>query len=376
MGSKKKTKTIINGCTLDWDNKQKCSGFVKITYKRIQSINAGKNLNLVGVPTDTCANSLQQVLRTKMEEAREKMVKKSPYKYGTINKVPHFVLEHNFVKNTPYAECSKEDNIPFWLRTPYHLEYVLVMEEQLELILHYMCCSKRFQILVREAAFYYKNPRMKASGSEQGMLAGVLMRHFAMVQSMNKVLLKGIAHVDRQFPLARYEDKSEEAEVDLEVDQLVRELIMEKQAASTRVWILIAQVQDGQRAGFYCSGIGNNSYKKIAIEWSKGLSSHIWFYLLHQGFEAADINKLIRGPFDFKAAKEAAKAVVGRDRRNMSQSQAAMERMLEDQGKNMTWADITLGMTKKQLQEHDKELSTTARQEKELEHDYNFEKGH
>ncbi len=115
---------IINGCTLDWDNEQKCGGFVKIVYKRIQSLNTGKNRILVGVPMDTCADSLQQVLREKMEEAREKMVTKNPYKYGTTDKVPHFMLERNFVKNTPYAECSEEDNIPFWLRNPYHLEYV------------------------------------------------------------------------------------------------------------------------------------------------------------------------------------------------------------------------------------------------------------
>jgi hypothetical protein len=178
------------------------------------------------------------------------MAKKNPYKYGIIDKVPQFVLERNFIKNAPYAERSKEDNIPFWLHTPYHLEYILVMEEQLELTLHYMYYSKKFQILFREAAFYYKNPGMEASGSERGMLAGVLMRHIAMVQSMNKVLLKGIAHVDRQFLLARYEDESEEAEVDLEVDRLVRELIMEKWAAGTRVWILIAQLQDGRWAGF------------------------------------------------------------------------------------------------------------------------------
>jgi hypothetical protein len=44
------------------------------------------------------------------------------------------------------------------------------------------------------------------------------MRHIAMVRSMNKVILKGIAHVDRKFPLARYVDKTEMAEIDLEVD--------------------------------------------------------------------------------------------------------------------------------------------------------------
>ncbi len=140
LGSKKKTKKIINSCTLDWDNEQKCGSFVKIAFKRIQSLNRGKNLILVEVPMGTCANSLQQVLRTKIEGAWEKMAGKNPYKYGTINKVPRFMLERIFVKNTPYADRSKEDNILFWSGTPYHLEYVLVMEEQLELILHYMYC--------------------------------------------------------------------------------------------------------------------------------------------------------------------------------------------------------------------------------------------
>jgi hypothetical protein len=258
LGSERKTDTIINGCTLDWDNEQKCGGFMKIAYKRIQSLNTGKNLILVGVPMDMCADSLQQVLREKMEEAREKMVTKNPYKYGIIDRVPHFVLERNFVKNTPYPECSEEDNIPFWLRTPYHLEYVFVIEEHLELILHYMYWLKRFQFLFREVAFYYKNPGMEASGSEQGTLAGVLMRRIAMVRSMNKVILKGIAHVDRRFLLARYVDKTETAEIDLEVDRSVQELMMEKRVACTKVWILIAQLQDGRWAGFYRSRLGND----------------------------------------------------------------------------------------------------------------------
>jgi hypothetical protein len=64
-------------------------------------------------------------------------------------------------------------------------------------------------------------------------------------------------------------------------------------------------------------------------------------------FKAGDINALIRGAFNLKAANEAAKAVVGQDGRVMSQSQAATERMLKDNAKTMTWADITLGMTRK-----------------------------
>ena len=76
---------------------------------------------------------------------------------------------------------------------------------------------------------------------------------------------------------------------------MVRELMKEKRAAGTRVLILIAQLQDEQWARFYCSGLGNNPHKKVPIKWSKVLSSHNQFHLLHQGFVAADINRLIRG---------------------------------------------------------------------------------
>jgi hypothetical protein len=64
------------------------------------------------------------------------------------------------------------------------------------------------------------------------------MHHIAMVRSMNKVILKEIAHVDRRFLLARYIDKTETAEIDLEVDRLVQEPMMEKWGADTKVWIL------------------------------------------------------------------------------------------------------------------------------------------
>ena len=60
----------------------------------------------------------------------------------------------------------------------------------------------------------------------------------------------------------------------------------------------------------------------------------------------------------------------------MSQSQATTERMLEDHAKTLTWADITLGMTRKQIEEHEKKLAATARRETEMENNYNFEDGH
>ncbi len=79
----------------------------------MQSLFMVCNLILVGVPMDTCANTLQKVLVEKMEEARQNMVKCNTQKYGLINKVPQFVLKQDFLKNTPCDKRSEEDDIPF-----------------------------------------------------------------------------------------------------------------------------------------------------------------------------------------------------------------------------------------------------------------------
>ena len=75
---------------------------------------------LIRVLTDLDAEVLQARLQTKMEEARLKMVDQNQFKYGSIVKAPNFVLEKDFIKNTPYAERSEEDNFLFWAKMPFH----------------------------------------------------------------------------------------------------------------------------------------------------------------------------------------------------------------------------------------------------------------
>jgi hypothetical protein len=148
------------------------------------------------------------------------------------------------VKNMPYATRSTEDNIPFWAQMPYHLKYVAAHKEHLELILYYMYPSKIFQGLFGKAAFYYKNLGQEASASEWNTLAQILTRHIAMVHSMNKVILKGITHIDWRFKLTRW-DKDNPQEVDLEVMRSVREIMMEKRVSRTKAWILIPPLHNG-----------------------------------------------------------------------------------------------------------------------------------
>ncbi len=122
--------------------------------------------------------------------------------------------------------------------------------------------------------------------------------------------------------------------------------------------------------------IGNEPHKKHALEWSEGLSSHICFHLLHCEIKGEGINNLIRSGFDFKVASEAARAVLGKNGRVMSQSQAVAERVLDDHDQKQQCVDITLEMTKKQMDDQDKELAAITKRDNELDQEYNFEGGH
>jgi hypothetical protein len=122
LGSNKPTEKILDACTLEWEEDRPNGGRVKMKYKQVQSLYTAKNLILVGVPTNIDADSLQNLMLGMMEEARQKMVTQNQSKYGSLINVPKFVLEKDYIKNTPYAERSDDDDIPFWARMPFHLE--------------------------------------------------------------------------------------------------------------------------------------------------------------------------------------------------------------------------------------------------------------
>ncbi len=307
LGSKKPTKTIHDACELEWEEERENGGLVKFSYKCMQSLHTSQNLMLIGVPTDVEAEGLQMKMQEKMEEVRLKMIDRNRFRYGMIVKVPKFVLEKDFIKNTPYAERSDEDDIPGWARMPFHLECVATNEDHLDQILAYMYRSKRFQGLFGEVAFYYRNPGTDASAGERNVLAGILMRHIAMVRSMGRVYIRGL-----QFPIVKYEDE-EPGKVSFGVDRLVREIMMEKKIHGTKVWTSLAQTADGRWAGYYQFGIGNEGYKNLAMEWFASLSAHIRFHLIGRGFDSSGINNLIKGSFDIQAVKDLEQAVVGKD---------------------------------------------------------------
>ncbi len=250
-----------------------------MTFKRMQSLHTSQNLMLIGVPIDVDPKAFQIKMHEKMEEAHQKMLACNLSNYGTVSQVSKFVLEKDFIKNTPYAEQSDKDGIPFWACMPFHLECVAVNEDHLEQILAYIYQAKRFQVLFGEAAFYYKNPGPNASTGECSTLAGILMRHVAMVQSMGRFSIRGLHHPDRRFPLTKFDDDDPD-KVNICGNSSVRELMTEKKIHGSKGWTLIAQTQDRRWVGYYCFGVGNKGHKKLALEWYESLSAHIRFHLI------------------------------------------------------------------------------------------------
>jgi hypothetical protein len=222
---------------------------------------------LVGVPTNLDANALQLLLKGKMEDARQKMVVKNPYKYGAITKVPEFILERDFIKHSPYAEQSKEDDIPFWAKMPLHLEYLLKDKDMFKHILAFMYCTNQLQRILGEAAFCHWNPGFDSMAGDQKILAGVLMRHIAMVWSTSRVILKGLTKPDRPHVIQQLDDEDPE-EVDMEIKMSVWEIMMEKKIQGTKVWVLIGQIPDGRWVDYFPYGVRNNLHRAHALEWS------------------------------------------------------------------------------------------------------------
>jgi hypothetical protein len=131
---------------------------VKLQYKKMQSLHTSPHFILMGVPTDIDLDSLQTIMETKMEEAQAKMVKKNPSKYGAIRRAPGFTLVADFIKNTPFAERSNKDKIPFWAKMPYHIECLVILEDKIKAILAFMYRIKQFQGLFGEVRSTSRTP--------------------------------------------------------------------------------------------------------------------------------------------------------------------------------------------------------------------------
>jgi hypothetical protein len=88
---------------------------------------------------------------------------------------------------------------------------------------------------------------------------------------------------------------------------------------------------------------------------------------------------LVRGSFDLQATREAAEAIQDDDRQIKTRSQAAAEQVLQRHNQTQLWVDLTLGMTKHQNEEHERQQATQATAKvkaNRLNRSYNFKDAH
>jgi hypothetical protein len=102
---------------------------------------------------------------------------------------------------------------------PLHLEYLLKDEDMLKHILAFMYRMKQFQGIFGEAAFHHRNPGFDSMTGDLEILAGVLMRHIAMVQSTSWVILTGLTKPNQPHIIQQLDNKDPE-EVDMETKKV------------------------------------------------------------------------------------------------------------------------------------------------------------
>jgi hypothetical protein len=335
----------------------------------MQVLRTSKKIILVGVPTNVDSESLGCTLCATMEEARITMVNKNPPKFGAIDKTPRFALSTDFVKNTPYAERSDDNKIPFWAKTPWHLECRESDEGHIEAILSYMYRSGRMAFILDKASFHHLNPGSDATAGERDINAGIVTRHIAMIRSMGRVNLKGLNSPDKPALLQRF-DNEYPTKLDKEVNKLVRDVLMrECRTDKTLVWCLVAHSREHEWVGYYRKGVGNDSHQKYAVSWSGSLSAHLRYFLLRRGLHAAGINQLIKQSFNYDAIVDVANAVQ-KDGKVISREEEAAKQKLEASDKKNSWVDIRLGQTPAQQMAHKQMTPATA-----SEGQYNFDEG-
>ncbi len=88
---------------------------------------------------------------------------------------------------------------------------------------------------------------------------------------------------------------------------------------------------------------------------------------------------MVQGSLDLQATREAAEAIQDNNGWIKTRSQAAAEQVLQRHDQTQLWVDLTLGMTKHQKKEFERQQSTQATTKAKadgLDHSYNFEDAH
>ena len=123
VGSNSTMRDILEECT--WTLKDVVKGGdIYLEIKPLQKIKTETAFVLIAVPTNCSGEDLSKTLREFIQSGVNQAKRKKPEKYKYLpHIVPQFALTTEFIKGIPYAveDKDKSDNIPIWMRKPWHI---------------------------------------------------------------------------------------------------------------------------------------------------------------------------------------------------------------------------------------------------------------
>jgi hypothetical protein len=296
---------ILEECT--WTLKDGVKGGdIYLEIKPLQKIKTETAFVLIAVPTNCSGEDLSKTLREFIQSGVNQAKRKKPEKYKYLpHIVPQFALTTEFIKGIPYSveDIDKSDNIPIWMRKPWHIMIGTEDYDDFKLCVGLVERTDNFRRMCSGGAFIIEN-RVNADGratdDEVKTLKAVLHRHIWAMKNTGQVTLRGLRKPDKESRIRRHVTDEHgtlctEDEYDIDQEMSTREIIMNVKEGDTRVFTLVALDRNGNYTAFF-----RNTYedvKKLAHRFEMEAAANILWWLLRRGIVNDDVAQLITKAF-------------------------------------------------------------------------------
>ena len=319
----------------------------------MQKFDTKRNIILSGVPPDVDISWFTKWIRGELEKSRVSMLRNNTEKFGGLTntaEVPDFLVERDWVKNTPYEVRDKDDPFPAYTKQALQVTCESHNYEFLESIFFYMLGSKRLQQLFGPFARIVINCGPDADMGERIQLREDVEFHAATCNNQGRVVLAGLNKPDYLRELHMEDDHLGERE---SVYRSVREIFSKIKLGGIKLWQSVVMNKKGLWVGYYTEGVGGDARSAKATNWGESFGGNLFYYMADRGVQNESIEKFLKKTLTSKGAREAfsAKRIDGM----VYSPLGASRQQQHEKAKNSSWFDYTKGMSRNRKAEYEAE---------------------
>ena len=357
--------TVKVGCTLSEDkmltkvrmktaNVKRKEGKITLKSKAMQEFDTRRHIILSGVSTDVELKWFTKFIGNELEKSRKSMLRNNVDRFElavNTSVVPDFIVEMDWVANTPYEERDKNDKFNSWSKQALQVTCKTEDLEFLTAIFFYMMGTNRFKQLFGEYTRVDINCGADAQVADRVDLRDKVEWHAAVRNNNGKVVFKDLQYPDQLMELELEDDDVGERE---NVFRTGREVLYKMKYEGVRMWQTVLLNRKGQWVGYFSEGKGAEERVKKAANWGSEFGGNLMYYMADRGVSRDSITAFLNKILTNKGARGAF-ASKRMDGMVYSPEGASRQQQMNDAA-NSSWFDVTLGMSDKRKKEYEASL--------------------